>query len=176
MQVIFISLLFLIRYERNKMIKRRDRQISAATNWMLPSPEIKHLFSLSSFFFWIKMSFLSKTLGKIVGGGGGGTQNNSNPTSSSSKQQNDAATHSYSNQTTTSSQATSQSTRSSLLNSNNNPVNYHPDAQLTLTHLRKLFYEYLHPKNPHLSESDRRDDKLYSILPLFIKVRYYIFT
>jgi hypothetical protein len=44
------------------------------------------------------------------------------------------------------------------------------DTQLTLTHLRKVFYEYLHPKT-EFSQNDK-DDKLYSILPLFIKVRF----
>ena len=43
------------------------------------------------------------------------------------------------------------------------------DTQLTLAHLRKVFYEYLHPKN-ELSQNEK-DDKLYNILPLFIRVR-----
>lgn len=48
------------------------------------------------------------------------------------------------------------------------------DTQLTLAHLRKVFYEYLHPKSEP-SQNDK-DEKLYNILPLFIKVRYLIFT
>ncbi|CAF0832439.1 unnamed protein product, partial [Brachionus calyciflorus] len=45
-------------------------------------------------------------------------------------------------------------------------VNFSHDTQLTLTHLRKVFYEYQHPKN---EQSSPKDDKLYQILPLFIK-------
>lgn len=41
--------------------------------------------------------------------------------------------------------------------------------QLGLMHLKKLFNEYTHPKEP-LSESER-DFKLYNMLPLFCKVR-----
>lgn len=43
------------------------------------------------------------------------------------------------------------------------------DAQLTLTHLRKTFYELLHPKAGLELTQNERDEKLYSILPLFIK-------
>lgn len=43
-----------------------------------------------------------------------------------------------------------------------------PHTQLGLMHLKKLFTEYTHPKEP-LSESDR-DYKLYTMLPLFCKV------
>jgi hypothetical protein len=48
------------------------------------------------------------------------------------------------------------------------------DAQLTLAHLRKMFYEYLHPRNDVLTQTEK-DDKLYSILPLFIKVIFFFF-
>lgn len=119
------------------------------------------------------MSFLSKTLGKIVGGGTGQTSASSS-TSSSSKS---PETHQFSNQSVhaagmppVAQPSSSSSTRSSSMLSSSTSASYHSDAQLTITHLRKLFYEYLHPKNPHLSENDRRDEKLYSILPLFIKV------
>lgn len=40
--------------------------------------------------------------------------------------------------------------------------------QLGLMHLKKLFNEYTHPKEP-LSETER-DYKLYNMLPLFCKV------
>lgn len=44
-----------------------------------------------------------------------------------------------------------------------------PHTQLGLMHLKKLFNEYSHPKEP-FSESER-DFKLYNMLPLFCKVR-----
>lgn len=44
--------------------------------------------------------------------------------------------------------------------------------QLGLMHLKKLFTEYTHPKEP-LSEVER-DFKLYNMLPLFCKVCYII--
>lgn len=43
-----------------------------------------------------------------------------------------------------------------------------PHTQLGLMHLKKLFNEYTHPKEP-MSEAER-DYKLYSMLPLFCKV------
>lgn len=43
-----------------------------------------------------------------------------------------------------------------------------PHTQLGLMHLKKLFNEYSHPKEP-FSESER-DFKLYNMLPLFCKV------
>lgn len=45
---------------------------------------------------------------------------------------------------------------------------YQQDAQLTLTHLRKTFFEYLNPKSHDLTQAEK-DEKLYSILPLFLK-------
>lgn len=45
-----------------------------------------------------------------------------------------------------------------------------PHTQLGLMHLKKLFNEYTHPKEP-FSESER-DFKLYNMLPLFCKVRF----
>lgn len=44
-----------------------------------------------------------------------------------------------------------------------------PHTQLGLMHLKKLFNEYTHPKEP-LNETER-DFKLYNMLPLFCKVR-----
>lgn len=115
------------------------------------------------------MSFLSKTIGKIVGSG-------NNSQNSQSQTQSNPATKSQS--VPVQSFHYNQAIGSSSNTSNNNSSALHQDAQLTLTHLRKLFYEYLHPKNPHINESDRRDDKLYNILPLFIKVinlKYFTF-
>lgn len=43
-----------------------------------------------------------------------------------------------------------------------------PHTQLGLMHLKKLFNEYTHPKEP-LNEKER-DFKLYNMLPLFCKV------
>lgn len=43
-----------------------------------------------------------------------------------------------------------------------------PHTQLGLMHLKKLFNEYTHPKEP-LNETER-DFKLYNMLPLFCKV------
>jgi hypothetical protein len=69
-----------------------------------------------------------------------------------------------------------QSSKSTISNINQNLITQqqliqNQDTQLTLAHLRKVFYEYLHPKN-ELSQSEK-DDKLYNILPLFIKVNHY---
>ncbi len=61
----------------------------------------------------------------------------------------------------------------SAINSTNNSqtssLTYQQDTQLTLAHLRKVFYEYLHPRH-ELSQTDK-DEKIYSLLPLFIRVR-----
>ena len=103
------------------------------------------------------MSFLGKTIGKIVG-------------------------HSPSNKTETkASNASNTQQQSTQLDSNSQKIHqitystqYQQDAQLTLTHLRKVFFEYLHPKiNQELTQTEK-DEKLYSILPLFIKVNYFI--
>lgn len=51
---------------------------------------------------------------------------------------------------------------------NTNPETESPHTQLGLMHLKKLFNEYSHPKEP-FSESER-DFKLYNMLPLFCKV------
>lgn len=65
-----------------------------------------------------------------------------------------------SNANVTNSGTTSQSTNEVTENAQHN--------QLGLMHLKKLFNEYTHPKEP-LSESER-DFKLYNMLPLFCKV------
>jgi hypothetical protein len=116
------------------------------------------------------MSFLSKTIGKIVG--------SSSSSSQASKQQSPppvtAAAASTSGQTQSfqSSSSAGSGTSGALPPASfHSNTQFNQDAQLTLTHLRKLFYEYLHPKQPQLpaSDSTASDDKLYSILPLFIK-------
>lgn len=48
------------------------------------------------------------------------------------------------------------------------PETESPHTQLGLMHLKKLFNEYSHPKEP-FTESER-DFKLYNMLPLFCKV------
>ena len=108
------------------------------------------------------MSFLSKTLGKIVGAQTAGQNTQSAPTSQSSAagQAAGKAAESYHQHPAAPS---GRHAPSSVVNT---------DAQLTRTHLRKIFYDYLNPKHPHMNESDRRDDKLYCIMPLFIKIHF----
>lgn len=66
--------------------------------------------------------------------------------------------------------------RSGTVSSNDAPTTEippdSPHTQLGLMHLKKLFNEYTHPKEP-FSESER-DYKLYNMLPLFCKVNYNI--
>lgn len=50
----------------------------------------------------------------------------------------------------------------------NNENGADPQNQLALMHLKKLFNEYTHPTEP-LSETER-DNKLYNMLPLFLKI------
>ncbi|CAF5133145.1 unnamed protein product, partial [Rotaria sp. Silwood1] len=50
----------------------------------------------------------------------------------------------------------------------NNNASTSPDILLTLTHLRKVFYEYQHPKIQ--SRQQDKHDRLYSTLPMVIKV------
>jgi hypothetical protein len=62
---------------------------------------------------------------------------------------------------------------SSVSNANNNASTGDENGtdsqnQLGLMHLKKLFNEYTHPKDP-LSEQER-DNKLYQMLPLFVKI------
>lgn len=55
------------------------------------------------------------------------------------------------------------------LPSNNNPNNLtSQDTLLTLTHLRKVFYEYQHPKIQWSQQE--KNERLYSTLPMVIKV------
>jgi hypothetical protein len=67
------------------------------------------------------------------------------------------------------------SNQTSKLQNLSNSINQHQqqhqiqDTQLTLAHLRKVFYEYLHPRVGTSIDQTQNDDKLYSILPLFIK-------
>lgn len=112
------------------------------------------------------MSFLGKTLGKIVG------HQSSKSSASSSSSSSSSNTHHTSNLSSTNTHNTAShqlSTSSNLTFNfyNHNSSQLNQDAQLTLTHLRKVFYEYLRPK--HDQTQSTRDDKLYSILPLFIK-------
>ena len=99
------------------------------------------------------MSFLGKTFGKIVG-----HSPNKNETNNQQTSQN--ATSNETSNTQSNQRQRHQVTYS---------TQYQQDAQLTLTHLRKLFYEYLHPKQNQEHLQNEKDDKLYTILPLFIK-------
>ena len=114
--------------------------------------------------------------------GGGASSSNSTPT-------NNTATNAATTTTTTTN--SNQTTMSSVIapflnltkhsNISQTQAQLNHDAQLTLTHLRKVFYEYLHPKQQRGSddidqkfqdtsaEVVEREEKLYSILPLFIK-------
>ena len=53
-------------------------------------------------------------------------------------------------------------------NSATNPHSTPQDILLTLTHLRKVFYEYQHPKIQWTQQD--KNDRLYSTLPMVIKV------
>jgi hypothetical protein len=112
------------------------------------------------------MSFIGKTLGKIVGHPSK-SSSNSQSSSSSQPQAQQSSSLAQNNQEGYSN-VTSSSTSSSAFSRSHHLSH---DAQLTLTHLRKVFYEYLHPKHHDLSLAEK-DEKLYSILPLFIKVSF----
>ena len=99
------------------------------------------------------MSFIGKTLGKIVG------SHQTKPPTPTNSPESDSPTIVPSTQ--------QQQQRQHAVTYSNK---FHQDAQLTLTHLRKVFYEYLHPKLLHDLSPTEKDEKLYSILPLFIKV------
>ena len=120
------------------------------------------------------MSFLGKTLGKIVstatsvanGGGGGGKL--AAQTSAASQPQ--SLGQAASTSAAPSSATTTQSRSATTTGGSHLSSQFNQDAQLTLTHLRKLFYEYMHPKQADsMAALADRDEKLYSILPLFIK-------
>ncbi len=99
------------------------------------------------------MSFLGKTIGKIVGVS---PNKNEQQTQSNTSPINTQTQHHHHQQ---------QHQRHQITFS----TQYQQDAQLTLTHLRKLFYEYLHPKHNQELAQTEREEKLYTILPLFIK-------
>jgi hypothetical protein len=103
------------------------------------------------------MSFIGKTLGKIVGTATG------NKSGGQSQQQ-----PSLVQQTNQLFQLSQKPPSTSAASSHPVTAVFNQDAQLTLTHLRKLFFEYMHPKQADMSQSER-DEKLYNILPLFIK-------
>jgi hypothetical protein len=104
------------------------------------------------------MSFIGKTLGKIVGTATGNK-------SSQQHQQQSPLLQQTSQLFQLSPKAATPPGGSSHHQA---PAVFNQDAQLTLTHLRKLFFEYMHPRQTDMSQSDR-DEKLYNILPLFIK-------
>ncbi len=107
------------------------------------------------------MSFLGKTISKIVG-----NQSRPVPVENASVQTNEPST--------VVSKSTATTPTSSSFFSRNHSITYsnqfQQDAQLTLTHLRKVFFEYLHPKHTEINANEQ-DEKLYNILPLFIKVK-----
>ncbi len=130
-------------------------------------------------------SFLGKTLGKIVGSNSANTSSSSSASSTPSnnqktnKQQNATQTNSNNawqaltqpSAPTNAIKANQKSAQQSLFSALSNRAaasNANLDAQLTLTHLRKLFYQYLHPKHAYLDQNEM-NEKLYQILPLFIK-------
>jgi hypothetical protein len=65
-----------------------------------------------------------------------------------------------------SSSSTSTLPTEGILSSNNNSTS--EDIRLTLTHLRKVFFEYQHPKIQWTQQD--KNDRLYSTLPMVIKV------
>ena len=135
--------------------------------------------------------FLGKTFGKIVGNPSKSSQSSASNVATVSSSA--SSTNSNANPTATNSNNTgggSQTTMSSVIapflnltkhtNISQSQAQLNHDAQLTLTHLRKVFYEYLHPKQQRGNQIDQtfqdtsaevaeREEKLYSILPLFIK-------
>lgn len=132
--------------------------------------------------------FLGKTLGKIVGNPSKASQSSASnvATVSSSTTSNANPTATNSNHTGGGSQTTMSSVIAPFLNLtkhtniSQSQAQLNHDAQLTLTHLRKVFYEYLHPKQQRGNQIDQtfqdtsaevaeREEKLYTILPLFIK-------
>jgi hypothetical protein len=124
------------------------------------------------------MSFLGKTIGKIVG--------HSNRAPSPAPHLSSSSSSSPS-QHATSTGSTSSAHATAATNSSSSSIVHHPsssfgqhastaahqDAQLTLTHLRKVFYEYMHPKQQHTQAEN--EERLYNILPLFIKVNIVLY-
>ncbi|CAF3434121.1 unnamed protein product [Rotaria sp. Silwood1] len=77
-------------------------------------------------------------------------------------QKRDGGTSSSSSSSTTTTAIPTEGTLS------NNNASTSPDILLTLTHLRKVFYEYQHPKIQWTQQD--KHDRLYSTLPMVIKV------
>ena len=111
------------------------------------------------------MSFLGRTFSKLAG-------LTKDPVDELPQQQQQQQQHSPLTRTPTATAATAEDKAHPLFKSNRYVNNQ--DTQLTLNHLRKVFYEYLHPKQTAAGGSsdldqNSKDEKLYSILPLFIK-------
>ncbi len=128
------------------------------------------------------MSFIGKTLGKIVGHQAKSqpqqqqpqTANNSPSSSSQASNASNTSGQVAGNHASSSSSSQHHHHHSFLFASKHHSsasggATSSNDSHLTLTHLRKVFYEYMHPKHPDANQPNR-DDKLYQILPLFIKV------
>ena len=122
--------------------------------------------------------FLGKTFGKIVGhqtksstsqttSQNPNSSANSTPGSSANITSPTTNNNSLLGQPTSPTHQPKSNHYSSTISQNQAQLNH--DAQLTLTHLRKVFYEYLHPKRDYNVSQSERDEKLYNILPLFIK-------
>ena len=122
--------------------------------------------------FHATMSFIGKTLGKIVGHP---AKSSSNPQSTQQPAQQSSSQLAQNNNQANLDNFSSNNAPSSSNFTRSHHHHLSHDAQLTLTHLRKVFYEYLHPKHHDLSLTEK-DEKLYSILPLFIKVRRFFFA
>ena len=119
------------------------------------------------------MSFLGKTLSKLVGNATGLTKTDTSLDKSSFDAPDDKTGSKSPGQGDNTSKMAhlSDSEKSHPLFKSNRYVN-NQDTQLTLNHLRKVFYEYLHPKQTSSGaeiDQNSKDEKLYSILPLFIK-------
>jgi hypothetical protein len=110
------------------------------------------------------MSFLGKTIGKIVGNSNRAPSPLPAPHSSSSPH----ASSGLLGSTSSAHASIANSSSTSHHSSSQHAAAAHQDAQLTLTHLRKVFYEYMHPKQQHTQVEN--EERLYNILPLFIKV------
>jgi len=130
--------------------------------------------------------FLGKTFGKIVGNPTKSPQANSSNITTTNAINTNATNVTNTNHTGSGSQTTMSSVIAPFLNLSKHgsisqsQAQLNHDAQLTLTHLRKVFYEYLHPKQQRGTQIDQkfqdtsaevaeREEKLYNILPLFIK-------
>jgi hypothetical protein len=122
------------------------------------------------------MSFLGKTIGKIVGHSAS-TPNKSTDSfssTSSTSPSNETSNKQSAQQTKFPSPLQQPSSQLSSIFQRNHQVTfsnqYQQDAELTLTHLKKVFYELLHAKTSQEITQNEKDEKIYSLLPLFIKV------